>query len=461
MNPLANSDSYKYSHAKQYPPGMTGLCAYIEARTPLDTVHFGVSPIIDYMTEQRVTMEHVHEMQQIAFHHGVAFDFEGFSRMVKVHGGHWPVIIRTPPEGLVIPGGNVLMQITSSDEHLAYMPMLLETQLVRMWYPAAVATQSHMCKKMIREYMLQSCDTLDKLPFMLHDFGARGVSSNQSAILGGMAHLTSFLGTDTMAAVAAARTFYKCKMAGHSINAMEHSTVTSWLREGEEDAYRNMLMMFGGPGKLIACVSDSYNFWHAVEHIWGERMRQAVVNSQTTVVIRPDSGDPLAGIMRVLPLLAEKFGVTHNSKAHRVLNNVRLIQGDGVAPDVIESILLWMHNNGWSADNIAFGMGSAMLQEHTRDDFGFAMKCSAVRIGPKWQGVSKSPVDMPSKRSKQGKLELLHSASGYETVDALSEEGQRKILEQKFEPVMETVYSSGMRFRNNTMESVRKKIGTW
>ena len=36
------------------------------------------------------------------------------------------------------------------------------------------------------------------LPFKLHDFGARGVSSLESAMLGGMAHLVNFRGTDTL-----------------------------------------------------------------------------------------------------------------------------------------------------------------------------------------------------------------------------------------------------------------------
>jgi nicotinamide phosphoribosyltransferase len=52
-------------------------------------------------------------------------------------------------------------------------------------------------------------------------------------------------------------------MAGFSIPAAEHSTITAWGCDGEAEAYRNMLRQFAKPGSLVAVVSDSYDLDHA------------------------------------------------------------------------------------------------------------------------------------------------------------------------------------------------------
>ena len=66
--------------------------------------------------------------------------------------------------------------------------------------------------------------------------------SLQSASVGGAAHLVNFQGTDTIASLVMARDYYgSSKIAGLSIPAAEHSTITSWTKDGETDAFRNML----------------------------------------------------------------------------------------------------------------------------------------------------------------------------------------------------------------------------
>ncbi len=58
-------------------------------------------------------------------------------------------------------------------------------------------------------------------------------------------------------------------MAGFSIPAMEHSTVTSWGRDGEVRSFGNMIEHFAKPGKLFAMVCDSYDIDYAVDEIIG------------------------------------------------------------------------------------------------------------------------------------------------------------------------------------------------
>ena len=243
------------------------------------------------------------------------------------------------------------------------------------------------------------------IDFKLHDFGARGVSSMESAALGGMAHLINFMGTDTVSGIMAAMEYYDAEVSGFSIPAMEHSTVTSWGRENEVESYRNMLRHYGKEGKILACVSDSYDIFEACKK-WGTELKQEVIDSKAVVVIRPDSGDPVDVVSKCAEILDKYFGHTINAKGFRVLNNVRIIQGDGIDHQMIRAILTVLHMKGYSSDNIAFGQGGALLQMVNRDTLEFAMKCSAAMINGVWVDVYKDPVTSSMKKSKKGRLML-------------------------------------------------------
>jgi nicotinamide phosphoribosyltransferase len=91
-----------------------------------------------------------------------------------------------------------------------------------------------------------------------------------------------------------------------------------------------------------------------------------------------------------------------NKKGYKVLNAVRLIQGDGVDANLIHMILSDMAFLGWSVDNIAFGMGGALLQKCSRDTLGYAMKANATFRDNKWHDVYKRPITDPGKHSLRG-----------------------------------------------------------
>ena len=143
----------------------------------------------------------------------------------------------------------------------------------------------------------------------------------------------------------------------------------------------------------------------AVENIWGKELKQQVIDSGAIVVIRPDSGDPTEVVSTIAKQLDEAYGSNENDKGYKVLNNVRIIQGDGIdSPETLDSILSELARNGYSADNVAFGMGGGSLQQVNRDTYKFAMKCSAVRIDGEWTDVYKNPVGAPWKASKGGRV---------------------------------------------------------
>jgi nicotinamide phosphoribosyltransferase len=312
-----------------------------------------------------------------------------------------------------------------------------------------------MCKQLIRKYLLQTGDA-SGVGFKLHDFGARGVSSMESAMVGGMAHLVNFQGTDTLSAVLGARVFYDEPMAGFSIPAAEHSTITSWGKEGEADAYRNMLAQYARPGALLAVVSDSYDLDHAVKKIWGETLRQQVIDSGATVVIRPDSGDPTTMVLNTIKALDAAFGSVVNDKGYRVLKHVRVIQGDGITVRSIRTILSNLQFNGYSADNIAFGQGGALLQIVNRDDQRFAMKCSAVEVNGVWRDVFKDPVTDPHKRSKAGRLALLKKENAYLTV-RVGSEAQADAIGNGYTPALQLVFENGSLQADQRFQSIRER----
>ena len=372
------------------------------------------------------------------------------------HGGYLPLRIQALPEGMVVPTGQVLCQVVNTDPEFYWLTSYIETTLLRaVWYPSTVASLSYYCKQIIKAGLEKSADNLDNLPFKLHDFGARGVSSLESAAIGGLAHLVNFSGTDTLSAIVAANRWYGMQdtMTAFSIPAAEHSTMTTWGREHESDAYANMLKQFGGEGKTLAVVSDSYDLWNAIDHIWGGDLKQQVQQTGGTLVIRPDSGDPIKVVREALQRLAAKFGTSVNQKGYKLLPSyVRLIQGDGISPASMGKIIEAVIGAGFSSDNITFGMGGGLLQQVNRDTLNFAMKTSSARVDGYWRDVYKDPITSVNKRSKRGRLALVRHQGSFMTIreDELAEQNN----------LLQDVFLNGELLVDDNFNTIRERSST-
>lgn len=459
FNILLDTDSYKASHWLQYPPGTTSMFSYIESRGGLydQTVFFGLQYYIKRYLTQRITAEMVEEAKEFYAAHGEPFNYEGWMYIVNELGGKLPVRIRALPEGTVVPVKTALVTVESTDPKCFWVASWLETMLIRIWHPVNVATTSYNIKRVIRGFLDLTSENAEKeIPFKLHDFGSRGVSSQESAAIGGAAHLVNFMGSDTVVGVLTANRYYNTPMAAFSIPAAEHSTITSWTREREVDAYRNMLKQYGKPGALLAVVSDSYDLWEAIDKLWGGKLRQEVIDSGAVLVVRPDSGDPPTVVLKCLQMLDEKFGHTVNSKGFRVLNYVRVIQGDGINIDSITKILRTAYKAGYSAENIAFGMGGALLQQHNRDTQKFAMKCSSVTINGEEVRVFKDPITDPGKRSKAGRLDVIRMFSGELATVSIPELSMTQLPNT----AMQTVFENGESLNETTFDEIRARVRT-
>ena len=454
-NIILDTDSYKASHWLQYPPAITNVSSYVEARVGSEhdeIVFFGLQPWLKEISYNRVTMENVEEAAEVFNLHGLPFNREGWMTIVKDNDGILPVSIQAVPEGTVLSPGNVMLQITNTDSRFPWLTSWLETSILRsIWYGTTVATVSREIKKVIKSQMIKTGADLTTLPFKLHDFGFRGVSSWESGVIGGMAHLVNFMGTDTVGALVGAREYYGAQIVGFSIPAAEHSTVTAWGKDREVECYSHMIEKFDGPGKLFAVVSDSYDIYNAVSNIWGGNLKDKVKNLQGTLVIRPDSGNPSIVVRDVLNILGEKFGYSINDVGFKVLPPfVRVIQGDGINIESIKAIYASMESSGWSADNVAFGMGGALLQQVNRDTERFAMKASAISFdsGYTWKDVSKKPVTDLTKGSKPGRLALVERDGKYETILESDIGSRTNILESVYFPT---------NYVRQSFDSIRKR----
>lgn len=449
------SDSYKISHYKQYPPETKRVYSYFESRrgsTYPQTTFFGLQYWLQqYLAGPVVTQEKIDEADEMFRLHfgGQVFNRPGWEDILQRHGGFLPVEIKAIPEGTVVGESNVLMTVENTDDQAYWLTNFLETLLVQVWYPSTVATQSRAMKQIITDYLIKTGDP-SLAEFKLHDFGFRGVTCPEQAAIGGAAHLANFKGTDNIPGIMLARKFYHEQMAGFSIPAAEHSTITSWGREHEVDACRNMLEQY--PSGLVATVSDSYDIFNCCANIWGGVLKDQVLARDGVLVVRPDSGEPPIVVNRVLDILGEKFGFTLNSKGYKVLHpKVRVIQGDGIDFKMLDLILNAITKNGWSTDNLGFGSGGGLLQKLNRDTQRFAFKCSSVVVGKQHRDVYKQPITDNGKRSKAGRLKLVrqHGPEG----DVLATVPQSDPREDQ----LQFVFRNGEVLINQTFAEIRER----
>jgi len=467
---IVNADSYKVSHWSQYPEGTEYVTSYIEARSSQYAKEFGEEYdyseffglqafMKDYLS---VPIEQVDiDIAEILCEmHGEPFNKAGWQYIVDEHGGKLPIEIKALPEGTIAGTSNAMVQIKNTDPECYWLTSYVETAMLRaVWYPTTVATQSRITKEICHSYLDETCDDPESvINFMLHDFGARGVSSTESSAIGGMAHIVNFMGTDTMMGmVAAMRHYYpdfeeflsenpdepkqallallkKMKAEGtpppaFSVEASEHSTMTIEGEAGEESQIKALIDK-AKEGRIVSIVSDSYDYWRTVKELYGDKFKDDIKEAGANggrVVIRPDSGDPVEVVIKTLEMLEECYAdeMTENEKGYKVLPPyLRVLQGDGIDPKSLKAILQAAKEKGFSAENLVFGMGGGLLQKVNRDHNNFAMKACQAEIRDPQTGelqcfdIFKNPVTADPnfvKKSKRGDLGTIWDGVAFQT----------------------------------------------
>lgn len=465
-NILTLTDSYKPTHWKQYPKGTSKVYSYLESRGGKfdNTMLYGLQYFIKkYLTGKVVTLEKIAKAHKFYDAHlGPGhFNLEGWMHILEKHDGRLPVRIKAVPEGSSVKTSNVLVTVENTDPEVPWLTNYLESILLQVWYPTTVGTLSREIKKIFVSYLKKTTsydsDGIKNIvSFMLHDFGFRGASSVESSAIGCSAHIINFLGTDTVPGILLAQEYYNSDdMLAFSIPASEHSTITSWTEPLEVKAFENMLDQY--PTGLVACVSDSFDIIRACKDYWGTALRDKILSRDGRLVIRPDSGDPRQTLKQIFHILWDKFGGTINDKGFKVIDpHVRVIQGDGVNYESIVDILDMMVEEGFSVENIAFGMGGALLQKVDRDTQKFAFKCSSITINGEEIDIRKNPIEINEngervasfKRSKAGRLKLVYNNGNWETIEHSHDEIGDELVE---------VFLDGYLKKEWTFEEIRER----
>jgi nicotinamide phosphoribosyltransferase len=488
-----STDSYKHSHFAQFCPDAEHVYYYVEARKPLrldlknltqdeydewDELlertptllnhsvflgpqiwmreylprFYGMTPVDLAWTKK------ICEAQRIPYHEaGWKYLYNNYLKRGKM-----PIRIYALPEGTICPISTPQAAMTNTDPLTVWLPGWLETQFLRMiWYASTVASISRVCRQIMKHFL--SITDEEKtiqlaLRFMLHDFGGRGVSSGESAMLGGLAHLTQFDGTDTQEGMWGAMKYYDADLENlaFSVPAAEHSTIMSWGRDREVEGYRHIIREFTERGfPLVSLVSDTYDLWKTLDVFGGEMHDEIVGNTTTRLVPRPDSGDPVEVDLRVLSELGQHFPTAYTTRGYRKLvqNPQSILQGDGVNPVSIFQVLFNLMKQKWAASNMVFGMGGALLQKLDRDTYGYAEKLSAIKRkgSDRWEGVKKTVATDSGKVSKAGTFEVVRDKDGLRTFTLPVDQ------ETSTDNFLELVYDNGTVRRTQPFNDVRKR----
>ena len=169
------------------------------------------------------------------------------------------------------------------------------------------------------------------------------------------------------------------------------------------------------------------------------------------LVVRPDSGDPVATPIQVVKDLMAKFhedcAVTETGDA-LLPAYLRVLQGDGIDHVSIEKIVNQCDREWISVGNLVFGMGGGLLQHMNRDTQKFAMKASAVQINGDWKPVFK---EAPGKNSKRGMVALVGNST--ETYYPYNDPFSTFIIGDRLQPA----WNTGKTLVTTTLAEVRDR----
>lgn len=466
-NPILLSDSYKLGHHQQEVPGTTNTYSYYESRPGAKfpyTVFIGLQMLLKrYLEGPIVTAEHVREAQSFSKEHFMGadiFNLAMWEHIVRRHEGRIPLSIRAVHEGTPVPVGNVMMDVRANDDQCASLTNFFESLLTHVWHPSNVATISHIIRQRIADAFVKTVDpdTHWLIEYMLHDFGFRGVSSVESAGMGGAGHLTSFKGTDTLIAIKYAMDYYGAGMAGFSVPASEHSIMTAMGPTGEYAVVEQLIARY--PKGILSVVSDSYNIEKAIEY-YGTIAKARILARDGKFVVRPDSprfaGDTAANqVVWIAQQLERHFGATVNTKGYKVLNpKVGIIYGDGLKIEQIFECIAALTTAGYAASTCVYGMGGGLLQKHDRDTQRNAFKCAAKERNGTWFDVYKNPLDK-TKASKRGHLALVRDS----VTNQLTTVQERDLPEGSTRNRLQPVFEDGTLLEDRRWDDVRMCAST-
>ncbi len=488
INPLTAIDFYKADHRRQYPEGTTEVYANFTPRASHlarllrdrfddQVVVFGIQNYIkqflieawdrEFFSKPKADVVAAYRRRMdLALGKGVI----STQHIEDLHDlGYLPIRIKALREGKRCPIGVPLMTIVNTRPEFFWLTNYLESiTSAYLWKPITSATIAFEYRKLLEDYAKTTGTDPDFVPIQAHDFSFRGMSGAEDAALSGMAHLTSFVGTDSVNAIDLAETIYhaeaEAELVGCSVPATEHSVMCMGMEEGELETFRRLICDLYPTG-IVSIVSDTWDFWKVVTE-FTVTLKEQILSREGKVVIRPDSGDPVkiiagdpdapAGTPEhkgAVECLWDIFGGTETATGHKLLDeHIGIIYGDSITLERAELILEALHRKGFASGNIVFGVGSFTYQHVTRDSFGFAMKATSGVVNGERRDIYKDPkTDTGTKKSAKGLLRVEAENGRYVLLDQQTE------AEEKL-GALETVFEDGSLLRQTSLREIRAEL---
>ena len=432
LTPTLLADFYKISHRLMYPEGTEMVYS---TWTPRASRMKGVEHVVAFGMQAFVKEFLVDFFNEHFFAKPKEKVIAEYSRIIKytlgiqkpdtkhleeLHDlGYLPLSIRALPEGTVVPLRVPTMTIHNTDKRFFWLTNFIESLAsCELWQASTSATIANEYRKILDAAALETVGNTEFVKFMAHDFSMRGMGSLRSAILSGMGHLLSFVGTDTIPAIQGAEEYYGAnvekELVGCSVPASEHSIQSAYNDDME---YLETLITKVHPSGLVSIVSDGYDFWDVIGRVI-PALKDKIMAREGKTIIRPDSGSPeliLCGDPNGKTELERKgavealwdiFGGTITEKGYKLLDShIGLIYGDAITLRRTEEITKKLKEKGFASINTVLGVGSFSFQYNTRDTFGYALKSTLCIINGVEKQIFKDPkTDDGIKKSQKGKV---------------------------------------------------------
>jgi nicotinamide phosphoribosyltransferase len=518
------TDGYKLDHRRQYPEGTEYVysnwtprsCQYFpEAKE--GAVVFGIQYFIKEYLIKRFTEDFFNKPKDVAVK-----EFErrvntflgpnevGTKHIEDLHDlGYLPIRIKALPEGTLCPIRVPALTFINTHPKFFWLTNYFETLIsTTLWLPMTSATTARLYKKeLIRHAEKTGFGEDVNLDFLCHDFSMRGMAGVEAAIMSGMAHMTSFCGSETIPAIASLEEYYNAdadkELIAATIPATEHSVMCAGGKEDELETFRRLITKVY-PNGFVSIVSDTWDFWKVMTE-YLPKLKEEILARDGRLVIRPDSGDPVEIICGADPnnlievngkyyyfkdhngpdswedvicdcikenpgkydkyiiseavakgayeLLWETFGGTVNKKGYRVLNpKVGLIYGDSITLERQKEIYKRLEEKGFAATNLVLGVGSFTYQYKSRDSLGFAMKATWCQVNGEEREIFKDPkTDEGTKKSLKGLICVQGDGDQYFAQDQVSKEQEDK-------GYLQTVFEDGVLVKEWSLADVRDAV---
>lgn len=443
MNAMLLTDGYKLDHRRQYPKGTEYVYSNWTARSNHylpeakdGVVVFGIQYFVKKYLIEYFNKEFFNKSKEdaIKFFSRRINTFLGPNGVGEQHIadlwelGYLPIKLKALPEGSICPIRVPMLTVVNTHPNFFWVTNFLETLMsCELWMPMTSATIARIYRKELERHAEKTGFSKDiELGFLCHDFSMRGMAGLEASITSGMAHLTSFIGSETIPAIEAIENYYcmdaEKELIASTVPATEHSVMCAGGLEDEFGTFKRLITETYPKG-FVSIVSDTWDFWKVVSEFI-PRLYNEIMARDGRLVIRPDSGIPEDIICGIKPddiltinedcyyipnigslstsaqdvckeeilICPEKyknkkltsyqikgayeclwdiFGGVVNKKGYKVLDShIGIIYGDSITIERQKEIYRRLEAKGFAATNLVLGIGSYTYQYRTRDSLG-------------------------------------------------------------------------------------------